>query len=186
MMQIPVQVTFRDMPVSDAIEATCWQEAEKLERYFDRITSCRIVISEPHRRHRKGNLFAITVDLTVPGEEIVVNREPAEHHACEDVQVALRETFDIARRQLQDYVRRIDGRVKEHHGQETAQVIKLFPSEGYGFIRTIDGRELYFHEHSVLHRAFNRLGIGSEVGFTEEMGVRGPQATTVHVLSTVQ
>ena len=186
-MRIPVQVTFRDMPVSDAIEAACRQEAEKLERYFDRITSCRIVVSEPHQRHRKGNLYSITVDLTVPGDEIVVNREPPEHHAREDIQVALREAFDQTRRQLQDYVRKLDPRrMKTRQGPETARVIKLFPNDGCGFIRTLDGRELYFHENSVLHRAFKRLDIGSEVGFTEEMGIRGPQAKTVHVLSTVK
>jgi ribosomal subunit interface protein len=184
-MQIPVQVSFRDMPVSDAIEAACWQEAEKLERYFDRIIGCRVVVSQPHQQHRKGNLFTIKVDLTVPGGEIVVNREPPEHHAREDIQVALREAFDQARRQLQDYVRKLDPRrMKTPQGPEAAHVIKLFPNDGYGFIRTLDGRELYFHEHSVLYRKFNHLGIGSEVDFTEEMGERGPQAKTVHMVAT--
>jgi ribosomal subunit interface protein len=183
-MQIPVQVSFRDMPVSDAIEAACWQEAEKLERYFDRIISCRIVVSQPHRQHRKGNLFTIGIDLTVPGGEIVVNREPPQHHAREDIQVALREAFDTARRQLEDFVRKHDGRVKTPDAPDTGHVIKLLPSEGYGFIRAIDGHELYFHEHSVLHRKFNHLGIGSEVQFTEEMGERGPQAKTVHLVAT--
>lgn len=183
-MQIPVQVSFRDMPVSDEIEATCWQEAEKLERYFDRIIGCRIVVSQPHQQHRKGNLFTIKIDLTVPGGEIVVNREPPRHHAREDIQVALREAFDAARRKLEDFVRKQDGRVKTRHAPDTGQVIKLFPDDGYGFIRALNGRELYFHEHSVLHRKFNHLGIGSKVQFTEEMGERGPQAKTVHMVAT--
>jgi ribosomal subunit interface protein len=106
-MQVPVQVTFRDMPVSDAVEAACWDEAAKLERYFERITSCRIVVAASHRHHRKGNLFEVRIVLNVPGSEIVVNREPANHHSDEDVYVAVREAFDTARRQLEEYVDRL-------------------------------------------------------------------------------
>jgi ribosomal subunit interface protein len=105
-MQVPVQVTFRDMPVSDAVEAACWDEAAKLERYFERITSCRIVVAASHRRHQKGNLFEIRIVLSVPGRELVVNREPPAHHEDEDVYVAIREAFDTTRRQLEDYVDR--------------------------------------------------------------------------------
>ncbi len=111
-MHVPVQVTFRDMPVSDAIEAACWEEAEKLERYYDRITSCRIVVAESHRRRQKGNLFLIRIDLAVPGRVLVVNREPPKHHRDEDVYVAIREAFERARRQLEDYARRQRGQVK--------------------------------------------------------------------------
>jgi ribosomal subunit interface protein len=113
-MQIPVQVTFRHMSVSEAVEAQCWKEAAKLERYFDRITACRVVIEQPHRHHRKGNLYQVRVDLTVPGSEIVVTREPPAHAADEDLQVALREAFDTTRRELEDYARRLRGQVKTH------------------------------------------------------------------------
>ena len=106
-MELPVQVTFRDMPVSDAVEAACWQEAEKLERYYDRITSCRIVVAQSNHRHQKGNHYEIRVDLTVPGREIVVTREPPQHGAHEEILVAIREAFDAARRRLEDYVRKL-------------------------------------------------------------------------------
>ncbi len=105
-MQVPVQVTFRDMPVSDSVEARCWEEAAKLERYYDRITSCRIVIAESHRRRVKGTLFAVRIDLAVPRRVLVANREPPLHHADEDIFVAVREAFARARRQLEDHVRR--------------------------------------------------------------------------------
>ena len=106
-MQVPVQVTFRDMPVSDAVEAACWDEAAKLERYYERITSCRIVVAASHRRRQKGNLFEIRIVLNVPGRELVVNREPSAHHADEDIYAAVREAFDTARRQLEEYVDRL-------------------------------------------------------------------------------
>jgi ribosomal subunit interface protein len=117
-MQIPVQVTFRDMPVSDAVEAACWDEAAKLERYFERITSCRIVVAESHRRHQKGNLFEVRIVLNVPGRELVVNREPPAHHTDEDVYAAIREAFDTARRQLEEYVDRLRRHVRVGGGRE--------------------------------------------------------------------
>jgi ribosome-associated translation inhibitor RaiA len=103
-MQIPVQVTFRDLPVDDAIEAACLREAGKLERFYDRITSCRVVVAQPHRHHKKGNQYGIRVDLTVPGAEIVINREPPAHQRDEEWQVAVHDAFARARRRLEDHV----------------------------------------------------------------------------------
>lgn len=111
-MQVPVQITFRDMPVSDAAESACWDEAAKLERFYDRITSCRVVIAESHHRHQKGNLFGVRIDLAVPGRTIVVNREPPRHHQSEQLSVAIHEAFDAAQRQIEDYARRQRGQVK--------------------------------------------------------------------------
>ncbi len=113
-MKIPVQVTFRDMPISDAVEASCWKEAAKLERYYDRVIGCRIVVAHSDRGHHQGNLFEIRIDLTVPGRELVVRRQPPPHEAHEDIKVAIRDAFDCARRQLQDYARRQRGQVKAH------------------------------------------------------------------------
>ncbi len=178
-MQVPVQVTFRDMPVSDAVEAACWEEAAKLERYCDRITSCRIVIAESHHRHRKGNLFEVRIDMAVPGRLLTVHREPPEHHADEDIGVAVREAFDRARRQLEDYVRQRRQQVKAHEGPPCGRIAKLLSEDGYGFIEAPDGREIYFHRNSVRNGGFDRLAVGAEVRYVEEQGVEGPQATAV-------
>jgi ribosome-associated translation inhibitor RaiA len=113
-MQIPVQVTFRDLPVDDLMEAECLREAAKLERYYDRITSCRVVVAQPHRNHRTGNQFDVRIDLTVPGAEIVINREPPQNHRDEEWQVAVHEAFDRARRRLEDHVHKMRGEVKNH------------------------------------------------------------------------
>ena len=104
-MQVEPQVTFDGIPVSDAVQQACWKEAEKLDRYYDRITSCRVVIAQPHTHHEQGNLFSVRVTLEVPGETLAVHREPSQHHKSEDVHVALREAFDAARRRLQDFVK---------------------------------------------------------------------------------
>ncbi len=104
-MQIPVQITFRGVPESDAVEEAVWREAAKLERYSKSITSCRVVIGSPHHHQHTGRLFSVRIDMTVPGEELVINREHREHGSHRDVYVAIREAFDAARRQLEDYVR---------------------------------------------------------------------------------
>ena len=105
-MQTPIQITFKNMAASEAVEARIRERAEDLERFFDRITGCRVVVEMPHRSGHHGNVFQVRVDLTVPGEEIVVMRDAARNHAHEDVYVAIRDAFDAARRQLQDHVRR--------------------------------------------------------------------------------
>jgi ribosome-associated translation inhibitor RaiA len=113
-MEQPIQVTFRGLPVSDAVENACLDEVAKLERYYDRITSCHVIIAEPHRQHRKGNLFEVSIELGLPGDTLAVKRLPDQHQSAEDVYVVLRESFAKARRQLEDWVRRRRGQVKAH------------------------------------------------------------------------
>jgi ribosomal subunit interface protein len=180
-IQIPLQVTFRDMPPSDAIESHIIEKAGGLERFCDKITSCRVIVEAPHRRHHKGKLYHVRVDITVPGGELVVKREPRERAAHEDIYVAIRDAFDAARRELQDYARRRRGQVKVRETPPTARIVKLFPDEGYGFLETPDGRELYFHRNSVLEPGFERISVGTEVRFAEEEGEKGPQASTVKI-----
>jgi ribosomal subunit interface protein len=182
-MQRPLQVTFRDMPPSEAVEAKIRERAAKLDRYYDRIMSCRVVVEAPHGRHHQGKLYHVRIDLTVPQGELLVSREPAEHHAHEDVYVALRDAFDAAQRRLADYARRQRGDVKTREvPAPEARVSKLFRAEGYGFIEGLDGREIYFHRNSVLNDAFERLEVGTEVRFVEEDGEKGPQASTVRLV----
>ena len=105
-MTVSPTITFRHLDPSPALEAKVREYAEKLDKYYDRIMSCRVIIEAQHRHHHKGNLYHVRFDVTVPDHEIVVNRAPAKHHEHEDVYVAIRESFEAARRQLQDYARR--------------------------------------------------------------------------------
>ncbi len=108
-MQIPLQITIRDMEHSDALETHIRDKADKLNEFFDRIMSCRVVVEMPHKHHHQGKQFNVRIDIGVPGSEIVVNRDHAE-----DVYVALRDAFDAAKRQLEDYARKLQGHVKAH------------------------------------------------------------------------
>jgi len=178
-MQLPLQISFRHMDHSDEIGKLVREKAAKLEMYADQVMGCRVVVEPAGKHHRHGNLYEVRIDLTVPGEEIAVTREPSEHTEHRDIHVALRDAFDSARRKLEDYVRRKRGFVKALETAPHARVTKLFPDEGYGFLETPDNREIYFHRDSVLHEDFGRLKIGTEVTFVEEEGRKGPQASTV-------
>lgn len=106
-MQLPLQVTFHNMDASESVEESVREHAAKLERYFDRITGCRVVIEAPHRHSHKGKLYQVRIDISVPGSEIVVNHDGAKDHAHEDVYVAVRDAFAAATRQLQDHAARV-------------------------------------------------------------------------------
>jgi ribosomal subunit interface protein len=110
-MQIPLEIAFKNMERSDAVEARVREKAEKkLERYAGRITSCRVVIEAPHRHHTHGNCYEVRLDIHVPGEELVVTREGgSKDPAHTDVYIAIRDAFDAAVRQLDDYAHRKNG-----------------------------------------------------------------------------
>lgn len=179
-MKLPLQIVFRNIEPSAAIEAKVRERADKLDKFFDRIISCRVVIEEHHRHHHQGNIYHVRVDVKVPGDEIVVSREPPEHHAHEDVYVAIRDAFDAVRRRLEDHARRWGGAVKTHTVMPHGRVAELYPD--YGRIETPDGRLVYFHKNSVIEARFGDLEIGREVRFVEEAGELGPQASTVHII----
>lgn len=113
-MNIPLQITFRDIDKSEAVEAAVREHAEKLDHYCDHITSCRVVIEAPHHHKHKGNIYHISIDITAPGKEIAVSRDPSQHQAHEDIYVTIRDAFNAARRQVKDYVARQRGDVKAH------------------------------------------------------------------------
>lgn len=120
------------MDPSEAVTTRVEAEAAKLDTFFDRITSCRVVVEAPHRHHKRGELFHVRIELGVPGTELVVSHEPSPpadltrdeathlskhseaHPEHKDVYVAVRDAFGIARRQLQDYAKRLRGEVKMH------------------------------------------------------------------------
>jgi ribosomal subunit interface protein len=98
------------MDTSPATEALIRERVAKLERFHDRITGCRVVVEAHHRHQRKGRIYHVRVDLTVPGHEIVAGREQDQDHSHEDIKVAVGDAFDAARRQLEDHVRLDDHR----------------------------------------------------------------------------
>lgn len=173
-MQSPLQITMRDIPHSDALEDHIRQKAVKLETLYPHLMGCRVVVEIPHKHKHQGRQFNVRLDITVPGSELVVNRE-----ADGDVYVALRDAFDAAKRQIEDYGRRQRGDTKAHAPVLQGKVTRLVEDEGYGFIETADGQELYFHRTNLSNGDFDKLAIGGDVHFLEDVGAEGLQAKRV-------
>lgn len=180
-MEIPLQITFRHMGPSEAVETAIRKRAERLERFFDRIIACRVVVEAPHKHQRKGKLYSVRVGLSMPGEEIPITRNGPKDHSHEDIYVAIRDAFDTLGRVLEDRARRMRGEVKTHETPLHGTVVRLFPYEGYGFVETSDRREIYFHKNSVVGRGFEKLEVGADVSLVlaENESEHGPQASTV-------
>ncbi len=175
-MERPLQITLRDMPQSDALEAHIRERVTALEKFHPRITGCQVIVEMPHKHKQQGNLFDVRIDLRVPGEEIVINREQSQ-----DVYVALRDVFDAARRKLEEHARRQRGDIKAHAEVLHGRVSRLFLDEGYGFIEIASGDEFYFNRDNVVASAFERLNTGEEVQFVSDMSGDSPQAKRVSI-----
>ncbi len=173
-MKIPLDISARDVRLNEETEELIREKASKLDRIYDHIIGCRVRIDMPHRSQRSGMAYNVRLDITVPGGELIVKREPDQ-----DLRVAIVNSFETAQRQLKEYSKRQKGEVKTHFEKPVARVIRLFPEEGYGFLATVEGREVYFHENAVLDGKFEVLNVGSAVTFIEEPGDKGAQAVSV-------
>jgi cold shock CspA family protein len=179
-MQVPLQIVFEHVGHSDALEAAIRKEAQRLERFYDRITSARVVIARPQHRHHKGDTYCVRIHVAVPGgKHIDISRDPAATGRHQDAHVTIRDAFDAAGRQLQDQIRRLEAEVKSHELPPHGTIASLVPERDHGFIAASDGREIYFHRNSVPGAKFDDLAIGQEVRFSESVGDKVPQATFV-------
>ncbi len=182
-METPVQIDFQGMDADPAIRAAVARHVAQLEERFGRITAGRVVIRSPGARHRSGGLYEIHVRLALPdGREVNVDHTRQNDERYADLEFALNDCFKRARRQLQDQVRKLQGDVKQHDGPPIGTVCELDALSEFGFIETSDGHEIYFHRNSVLNGGYAKLAVGSRVTFAEEVGDKGPQASTVRLL----
>jgi ribosomal subunit interface protein len=115
-MQIPLQITLRNIAKSEAVETAIRKKAEKLDRYHREIVSCRVVVEIPSRHKHQGKEFVVRLDIKVPGNEIVINHD---HH--EDLYVALQDAFHAAQRRLEEHDRLIAGRYPDHRSKRLDQ-----------------------------------------------------------------
>ncbi|HEV2228202.1 MAG TPA: HPF/RaiA family ribosome-associated protein [Steroidobacteraceae bacterium] len=182
-MIIPLQITFRHMDPSPALEARIRELATRLDRFSEHIMRCRVVVEPLPRHSHQGALHDIRIDITLPDDEIAIRRAHPGDHAHEDPYVALRDAFHAARRKLEDYERKHRLDVKSHVAPAEGRICELDAARDGGRIETDDGRLIYFHRNSVLGGRFQDLTTGTKVRFVEEAGDLGPQASTVRVVA---
>ena len=179
-MTIYTEIAFRDMEPSARLTSLINKRVGKIEKIFSHIAACRVIIEAPHKHRIRGNLFHVRVDLSAPLGELTASRDPSVKISHEQVDVAIRDAFSALSRQLQKYKEKL--RVDYHIPDRlpTGVVKELFPYDDYGIIEADNGREIYFHRNSVVEGQFDRFEIGDELRFNEELGAKGPQASTVH------
>jgi cold shock CspA family protein/ribosome-associated translation inhibitor RaiA len=182
-METPIQIDFQGMQPTASVRDVIAAHIADLEERFGRITACRVILKAPSGHHRTGGLYEVNIHLTLPnGREVNIGRTPKEDERHSDLPFAINDAFHRARRGLQDHVRRMQGQTKAHDDAPLGTVSQLEPIDGFGMLTATDGREIYFHRNSVLNDAFSKLKIGTRVMFAEEIGDKGPQASTVKLL----
>lgn len=171
---IPIEILGKGMALPAEAEANIRERIDRLHRFNDRILSCRVIVEAPEVHRRQGGPFAVSIQLEVPGPDIVVNRQQAD-----DLRVAIRLAFEAAQRKLDAQIRKLRPEPPNVDERHQGRIARVFPAEGYGFLQTEDGHQVYFHRNSVIGAAFEALSIGERVRYVEEPGDKGPQATTV-------
>ncbi|PAY08395.1 DNA-binding protein [Bradyrhizobium sp. UFLA03-84] len=182
-MQTPTQVEFENLTPTQALQASIDQHISELEDKYGRATAGRIVVRGPGDRHKTGGQYQVSIRLALPeGREVNVGRTPKKDERYADLTFAVDDAFKRARRQLQDQVRLMRGQTKFHEGEPVGTVVQIDPSGEFGFLEGADRQEIYFNCNSVLEGRSN-IAVGSRVSYVEERGEKGPQASTVRVLS---
>jgi cold shock CspA family protein/ribosome-associated translation inhibitor RaiA len=182
-MQVPLELTFRKVEPTQVLERYIRGQVSKLHRFSRDIVGCRVVVERREEHQRAGNPFHVRVEVSLPpGKYLVAAKEPMDHEMHAPLRTVIRSTFAAMERQVKDVVELRRGDVKTHEGPR-AMVVRIFPEQGYGFLQTADGRDLYFHRNAVLHDDFDHLAAGTEVRFEETEGEQGPQASTVQIVA---
>ena len=181
-MQLPLEISYRGVEKSDEIENLIRTKAARLDKFCDHISRCDVAVEKPNHAQREGNPFRVRIDVTVPpGHELVADEKQSEHEMHEPLTKIINDAFKTMERQLKDRVERQRHEVKTH-AEPRALITKLFPD--YGFITDGGGIDIYFHRNAVVNAEFEELKVGAEVRFDLSHGEMGPQASTVHVVST--
>ncbi len=108
-MQLPLQLTFRSMHHSDALAGHVQRRVEELERLFDRIISCHVVVELAGHHHRHGNRYRVSINLGLPGHELIVNHDPPDDRNLESPQAAADLAFEEVSRKLENWIGRHRG-----------------------------------------------------------------------------
>lgn len=171
-MRCLLQIKYESLPESEALSTHIQQKADKLEQFFPRLISCTVTVGLPHRHSNQGEHYFVQIDVTAPGTEVISNRQ-----SHEDVYVALRDSFDAAKRMLEDHTHIRRGQTKLHAEPTRGTVARLL--DGFGFIEGDDGNDYYFSAENLVDQPFEKLTEGMQVKFLPEVAQEGWQAKRV-------
>lgn len=187
-MQTPIELAFKHVEPTDEIKALIFEKASHLETFFDGITSCHVYVRAPHQSQRKGNLYEVTIEVRVPGDELVVRQDQNDVAEHEHLRVVIRDAFAAMAIELKRWKSQIRGDVKSHDGMLQGKVVEIRHDEDFGQIVTTDNRLIYFHRNSVTDGSFDELRPRDTVELvvqTDESEI-GPQASSVRRIGALE
>jgi cold shock CspA family protein/ribosome-associated translation inhibitor RaiA len=126
--------------------------------------------------HHKHGEQSVRITCQARGRELVAARTRP------DLGLALHDALDAFEREVHKLreKRRDRTRAPAPEPPHLGVVEKIFREEGYGFILTHEGEQVYFHRNAVKEGLdFDRLEEADRVALNVEAGDKGPQATTV-------
>lgn len=181
MTSLPLQIAFRGVDPSEAVEARIRSKVGELERLFHHLIDCRVVVELPHSRQQKGSTYNICIYVGVPGPDVFVTNDHPRDQGHENIYDAIGDAFQAAEKRLKTYADKLEGDVKSHEVPLHGRIVRLFSEDGYGFIETTGGEEIYFHENSVVKGAFRKLEEGDQVrlSLAPPNSAEGPHASSV-------
>jgi ribosome-associated translation inhibitor RaiA/cold shock CspA family protein len=187
-MQTPIEIVFRHVEPSDEIKDLVHEKAAQLETFYDGITSCHVYIRAPHQSQRKGNLYEVTIEVRVPGQELVVRHDQNDVAEHEHLRVAVRDAFAAMATELKRWKDQIKGEVKTHDGPLQGKIVEIRHDEDFGQIIATDNRLIYFHRNSVTDGSFDDLQPRDPVELVVQTGESeiGPQASTVRRIGAME
>jgi cold shock CspA family protein len=182
-MQTAPELIFHDVDRSAWVETYILERVQRLERFADGITSCRVTLTQEQASHQKGNRYSVLVETrTPPNHDLAAKKAKVIHDMPQQLPALINLAFGALERQLKKTSQMRRGEVKHHENALASGVVEKIFDEGYGFLRgTDDDRQVYFHRNAVLHGDFERLAVGMEVRFAPQEGDDGPQASSVQI-----
>ncbi|HXW53192.1 MAG TPA: HPF/RaiA family ribosome-associated protein [Myxococcota bacterium] len=184
-MQIPATITFHNVDPSLALKTRIDEKIAKLDARYPNVMGCHVIVESAHHHQNKGRLYTVRIHVTLPGGAVMVSHHPGKNPRKHDkVYAAMNSAFSAIGRQLARIMQFQRADIKSHKTHlETGVVSNYFPEEGYGFVATADGSEVYFHQHAVHNDRFFDLDIGTKVQFyvIPGEGRKGPQAPMVRI-----
>jgi ribosomal subunit interface protein len=190
-MQVPAEVAFHNVESSASIEAIIREHIARLERIYDRMTTCRVRVDQRNQNSNGTIPPVVHIEIIVPGHNDIVVSHEAEHlqrkYQSPDLHNAINEAFRIAERRLAKYKEKLTDHGVAEMTHEAAneflgQVAELNAGEDFGYVMTKEGGLLYFHRNSVLTGDFDSLQRGDDVTYVEGDGDTGPTASKVRVI----
>ena len=187
-MQTPIEIAFRHVEPTEDIKTMVMEKADHLETFYNGITSYHVYIRAPHQSQSKGNLYEVTIEVRVPGDELVVHHNQNDVAEHEHLRVAIRDAFAAMAIELKRWKDQIKGEVKSHDGPLQGKVVEIRHEEDFGQIIATDNRLIYFHRNSVVDGSFDELQPRDPVELVVRTGESaiGPQASTVRRIGPLE